>query len=72
MIWQRAIQIASATDIPEQQFELNFNMKKNRPDGRFFCATLARYGLVASLAASFDSLTKLSQCTAAWAIFVPR
>ena len=27
---------------------------------------------VASLASSLDSLTKLSQCTAAWAIFVPR
>ena len=37
MIWQRAIQIASATDIPEQQFELNFNMKKKPgPTAGFF------------------------------------
>jgi len=45
MIWQRAIQIASATDIPDPLSELNFNMKKKPgPTAGFFHGTRGFFG----------------------------
>ena len=45
MIWQRAIQIASATDIPDPLSELNFNMKKKTGlTAGFFYGTKGFFG----------------------------